>query len=132
VFHTLMATRGTQLSPDHLRALNSITLVYQGTDAASVKVRNAWKSYLHNLSADLSQANEQQQTVHFDKRAELFVDMLAAMADERKFTYDRVSLITDAYHPHGVGMAELEVNAIRKHILELLEGKAKLGVRVEN
>jgi hypothetical protein len=132
VFHTLMATRGTMLSPDHLRALNSISLVYQGNDEASTRVRNAWKSYLHNLSVDVSQATEQQQTVHFDKRAELFVDLLAAMADERKFIYDRVSLMTEAYHPHGVGMAEVEANAVRRHTLELLEGKRALKVRVED
>lgn len=132
VFHTLMATRGTLLSPDHLRALNSITLVFQGKDKASTDVRNAWKEYLHNLSEDLSQASENQKEVHFVRRKELFIDLLAAMADERKFIYDRVSLMTEAYHPHGVGIAELELDAIRKELLALLEGRKALGVRVES
>ncbi|WP_267105202.1 DUF6680 family protein [Xanthomonas sacchari] len=132
VFHTLMATRGTMLSPDHLRALNSITLVFQGEDDASKKVRSAWRAYFHNLREDISQASENQREVHFSRRKELFIDLLASMADERKFSYDRVSLMTEAYHPHGVEMAETEANAIRKELLALLEGKRKLSVRVES
>lgn len=132
VFHTLMATRATKLSPEHLRALNSISLAFQGDDNASKKVRDAWKAYLHNLSADLAGAENSQLTVHFDRRDELFVDLLAVMADERKFTYDRISLKTDAYHPHGAGMAELEAEEIRKLLLALLKGDKALAVHVKD
>lgn len=130
VFHTLMATRATRLSPEHLRALNSISLAYQGTDEASKKVRNAWKAYLHNLSADLNNHDQGQQQIHFDRRAELFVDLLAAMADERKFEYDRVSLKTDSYHPQGAGMAEMEAEELRRTALALLRNESGLIVKV--
>lgn len=132
VFHTLMATRATALSQDHVRALNSVPLAYQGSDTATTKVRNAWRSYIHNLSVDVRGYDENQLTVHYAKRGDLFVDLLAAMADERKFTYDRVALATEAYHPHGAGMAEYEQELVRKLLLAVLEGKSSLRILVVN
>ena len=49
IFKTLMATRGSKLSIDHVTALNQIDLEFYGNKKFQ-KVVHAWKEYLDQLN----------------------------------------------------------------------------------
>lgn len=131
VFHTLMATRQIRLSYEHLRALNSIVLAFDGKDQKSKNVRTAWKAYHHNLGTPVEGMTETLQEQLWSVREDLFIALLAAIAEERGFEHDKVDLKTSGYHPKGVGEMEEEQNQLRKAAIEVLTGQKSIGVKVK-
>lgn len=74
IFHTLMATRAARAnSVEHVQALNSIDLFFDGRGAKVKAVRNAWGVYLDHLGADLSVMTPDQIKNHNDKSIDLLV-----------------------------------------------------------
>ena len=53
IFKTLMATRGTPVSPTHVQALNMIELEFSIKDPQEKAVLEAWRVYLDHLSVAL-------------------------------------------------------------------------------
>jgi len=66
VFTTLMATRATRLSPEHVQALNMIDLAFYGRKIlnqryqtkAEQSITEAWKKYLDQLATPYDKTNE--------------------------------------------------------------------------
>ena len=50
IFRTLMATRATRLSAEHVQALNGIELTFYGGGKKEKKVLEAWKAYHDHLN----------------------------------------------------------------------------------
>ncbi len=120
IFGILMATRGARLSPQHVQALNSIDVVFYSRSPKDKLVRNAWREYLDSLSgADTS------------RRETLFVSLLEKMAESLGYEFDRTSLKNQAYSPQGHFDLELDATAIRKGLVEMMEGKRALRMAVE-
>src|SRR5690242_7405924 len=69
VFRTLMATRATRVSREHVAALNMIDLEFDEQDDGDKAVRDAWKVYLDHLSNKTEPLNNWVQ-----KGSELFVE----------------------------------------------------------
>jgi hypothetical protein len=53
IFKTLMGTRASRLSADHVQALNTIDIEFHGKDKRSRQVLEAWKAYLNHLNTRL-------------------------------------------------------------------------------
>lgn len=131
VFSTLMTTRGSRLHPDHVRALNTIEMVFYGREVFGFRwqkeseraVVNAWYDYLDDLGVDVAQVDNA-------RRTNLFIALLFTMATDVGLKFDRMQIGKSAYLPTAHGEAELEGLALRKRALELLNGNAALKMEV--
>lgn len=137
VFGQLMATRAARLSPEHVQALNTIDIVFYGTTVLGIRRRSkreqavldAWKEYHDNLSEGADWPEAQQQA-HYAKREELFLNLLYAVAQDVRFSFDRVQLKRGAYSPIAHEEVEYEQRALRKVLLRSLSGEVPLKMEV--
>lgn len=136
VFATLMATRGARLDPEHVRALNMIDLAFYGSKIGGRPFRNAkcqavlnnWREYLDRLSTDISNFEVDQINAFLASNDELFINLLAAIADERGLEFDRVTLKKGSYHPNAMRTSYDEGNALRAKALAVLSGEQPIKV----
>ena len=128
IFRILMATRASYLSPDHVRALNSIDVEFYGNDRESKAVVEAWKVYLNHLNdGNFARAS----TEAWDSKAkDLLVDLLAGMAVCLHYEFDKASINKTSYTPDGYAQMEVDQLAIRKGLVELLLGKSPMPVQI--
>jgi len=97
IFKTLMATRAAQLSRDHVKALNSIDIEFDGKDRKSKDVRDAWKVYCDHLHP--SEIDNINVSTWNDKKIDLLIDLLHKMAVKLRYEFDKVHLRKTAYSP---------------------------------
>jgi hypothetical protein len=132
VFKTLMATRGTQLSPAHVQALNMIDLEFSPKKPKEHSVLDAWKVYLDHLAGaprDFQDPNYQAQLVAWSTRSnDCHVELLYVMSLSLGYDFDKVHLKKGAYTPKGHADIELEQTLLRRGSLDLLYGKRALPV----
>lgn len=126
VFRTLMATRATGLSADHVQALNMIDIEFTGADRASKAVRDRWREYLDHLGTRGSSE------VWHARREDLFVELLHAMGTAVNYEFDKTHIRRSAYFPRGHGELERDQQAIRRAVVDLLEGRRSLPIWVLN
>jgi len=132
IFSTLMATRGSRLAPDHVRALNMIDLAFNGgrssrRKATETDVLDTWRDYLDHLNTVITEANAER---WFEKQRELLVLMLSAMATDLNLRYDRVLLRNGSYLPKGHTDLELDLQKLRHHAIQVLSGQQPLNMNV--
>lgn len=123
IFHTLMANRASRLSPPWVQALNGIETEFYG----QTKVIEAWRVIVDHLySAD---ANDPKKVDQWQADlTEQVNEMLYEMGESLGYHFDRVAIKRNAYYPRGWGEIEVEQHALRKKLLELLDGKRKLPI----
>jgi hypothetical protein len=124
IFHTLMMTRESWLSQEHVRALNSIDIEFHGERKAK-KILEAWRAYLNQLNAPLS-ASEAEALLWNQTRTNRFVTLLGEMAKYFGYDFDETMIRSTSYSPRFYGELEAEGNEIRKLLLQLLRGERAL------
>ena len=135
LFEQLMATRTARVSPEHVRALNMIDLVFYGQRVFGIqrratteqRVLDSWKEYLDHLNNRADDANLGQWVAKGD---ELFTNLLYSMAEDIGLRFDRVQLKRGAYSPIAHGQLEEEQNELRQATLSLVTGKHALKMNV--
>ena len=135
VFHTLMATRATRLSPDHVAALNMIDIEFYGKKrfgvrvqtAGEKKVTNAWKIYNDHLG---NKASEDRLDSWVEKSDELFTALLYSMSRFLGYDFDEVQLKRDCYRPIAHGDIENEQHKLRQGLVAVLDGKKSIPMAV--
>lgn len=130
IFSTLMATRMERLSVAHVQALNGIDLAFYGRRFIGRRkteqdVLDAWKEYLHLLSKPVDQNPNWAQDGD-----RLFVDLLAKIATNVNFRFDRVQLETGAYSPKAHGAIETAQIELLTSAAHVFAGKKALNMRV--
>ncbi len=125
-FKTLMMTRGTGLSPDHVQALNMIDVEFYGKR----KVIAAWKVYLDHLVNN--QPGDNDWPRWNDRRDELLTDLLSEMGLSLGYKFSKVDIRRAIYNPKGHYEIENELNVIRKGLVEVLTGKTPLPMDVRH
>lgn len=125
VFRTLMTTRATRLSGDHVQALNMIDLEFAGDDRHDRAIREAWKAYLDHLND-----RDTDGQVWAARRDELFFEMLMQMAKTLGYSIDKTDLRRLTYFPRGHGQLEEDQYRIRKGILAIVEGRSAVPIVV--
>lgn len=126
IFRTLMATRTTELSLDHVQALNMIDIEFYNGGQKSKGILQAWRCYLDHLNDMQSYTPE----TWSEKRTELFIDLLHKMALYFNYGFDTVHLKRTSYFPRGHGEVEKDQYEIRKALVSLLKGEASLPIKV--
>lgn len=92
---------------------------------------DAWREYLDYLGTDYSKVADSQWSVLAQTRDDLFVKLLAAIADERGFQFDNVDLKKGGYHPNAMIDSEEAGRGIISNALEVLSGRAAIRVQVD-
>jgi len=124
VFKTLMSYRATRLAPVFVQALNLIDVEFDGDNGKEKNVRNAWKELLDLL-------NNYRTTPNAEERSrELTADLLQAMGICLGYDFDRVQVKKGAYYPEGLVNTEQEQHAVRRGILDVLQGKRRIPIGV--
>ena len=121
VFRTLMGTRKSQLSPEHIGALNLIEIDFHG----ETKVINAWKQYFQNLSTTPDTRNPEQ---FFRTRQGLFVKLLSEMSKPLKIEIEQLDMFEGGYFPQASADLEAQQAAIRKLFTEISAGTRGLPI----
>jgi len=126
VFKTLMTYRAAPLNINFVQALNLIDVEFVGSDEKEKAVRDAWKELLDHFNSYEAVANP------VEKSIELTATLLAAMGKCLGYDFDRVHLKKGGYYPAAAYNVEQEQHALRKQVLELLDGTGtrKLPVAV--
>jgi len=134
LFHTLMSTRATRISNEHVTALNMIDIEFYGRKVLGTKfqtpkeksVTNAWKNYNDQL-------NSRYEPEHFSAWLErgniLFTTLLYKMSNALGYEFDEVQLKRDCYRPIGHEHLEEDHHNIRKALLEVLNGTRPLPIK---
>ncbi len=127
VFKTLMATRAYTLSTAHVEALNRIDLEFSSKRPLEKAVLDQWLQYLDHLG---NQALTGQAWA--DKRVDLLVDLLFAMAKALGYEFNKTQIKNGTYSPTAHGRVESEQENLRRLTLELLESKRSIPIYVTN
>jgi hypothetical protein len=127
VFKTLMAFRATPLSPHFVQALNLIDVEFDAKTEKEKAVITAWKVLLDHfgeLRAPTLPANANEKT------ATLTTNLLLAMGKCLGYDFDEVQIKKGAYYPMGLGHVEEEQHAVRRGILDVLQGRRRIPVGI--
>ena len=127
IFKTLMATRAYAVSWDHVQALNRIDLEFDKNNKKEKEVIEAWKGYL-DLLGDQDLPREQWGT----RRVDLLVELLHKMAIVLEYDFDKTHIKNSSYSPLAHGDLETEQIALRKGLIEVLDGKRVIPMYVTN
>ena len=133
-FKRLMATRGTTLSPGHVEALNTIDLEFNGKGKKDEQVRRRWKEYLDHLGS-LSHDPEQKKNqidAWNERNNDLLAELLHHMGLAVGYDFDKVHIRRGSYSPIGHANFDIETQAIRQGLIQVLEGKRTLPMDVRS
>lgn len=138
IFKTLMSTRATPLSQEHIKALNMIDIEFYGCTSFILKERHqnkleksvtiAWDTYNQYLNSSNSD-NEQWEI----KRVKLFTELLYAISKTLNYDFDKLQLQPQyCYRPLAHGEIEKrQINTLIS-IEEILSGNGSIPIRITN
>lgn len=126
IFRVLMATRAVQLSPGHVEALNAVPVEFYGTKGKLREINDAWKLFLDHHQPDVP-VND----AWWQKRLDLFLDLLHLISQFLGYGFSRAQLARDIYSPKAHGELESEQTLIRRGVAKLFSGEALLPMAVK-
>lgn len=124
IFKTLMSYRVTRLAPAFVQALNLIDVEFTANTEEEKAVRIAWKE-LNDVYA-----NYRNTTNAEDRVTELVAVLLSAMGKVLGYDFDKVYLKKGGYYPEGLFNVEQEQHALRRMLLEVMDGTGRRKVPV--
>jgi hypothetical protein len=126
VFNTLMSLRAQPLTPDYVRALNHIDVVFYKNG----KVRQRWKALLeHFYSEAYNREVVEQATI--DRGRDLAAELMAEMAKVLGYQYDHTHIKENAYIPKLFVFYETQGLQLLVKGAAVLEGKSSIRVKLE-
>jgi len=112
IFLTLMSTRATPLSAEHVNALNSIHVIFNRRK--DQKVREAWRNFLSQLNLDANQLGWQERV------NDLRVDLLREIGRLVGFNFTTDSLKREIYYPRLFSDMDADNLKLRQRLLKVL------------
>ena len=125
LFKTLMSTRATRVSIEHVQSLNMVDIEFN--EKGYERVITAWRNYHDHLSNGDSKS-----TSWMDRNDDLFIELLFEMGTSLKYKFDKVMLRRTAYSPIAHGDMELEQQVIRRGLANVLSGNASFPIFFTN
>ena len=115
IYRTLMATRKSAISQEHVEAINLI---------------EAWTTYLNHLNhGHPGQGSTAEQDKAFeDKRGELLAILLVKIAAQLGITKGEIEILHGGYAPQGWLLRDTRANQIQDYLLRLSEGRAVVPI----
>ncbi len=131
VFKTLMSYRATRINPNFVQALNLIDVEFVADEEKPI--RDAWKEladHFEDLGRSAAQ-NQQEMKARAEKGDDLLAELLLKMGHNLGYKFlDKVYVKKSCYYPMGLSTMEDEQHAVRKAVLKVLSGEAKLPIAV--
>lgn len=122
IFKTLMTYRVTPLNANFVQALNLIDVEFIADNDNERAVRDAWKELLDHFNSYNEATNP------LEKSRELTAVLLSAIGKSLGYKFDKVYLKKGAYYPAFAVNVEQEQHALRRSLLDVLEGKRRIPV----
>jgi hypothetical protein len=119
-----MMYRVTPLVPGFVQSLNLVDLEFDGDNDDEKAVRDKWKILLDHFNNYTASADP------VEKARQLTIELLKAMSKYFHYDFDEVYLRRGAYYPKFFSDVEEEQHALRRKLLELLDGNRRLPVGV--
>jgi hypothetical protein len=134
VFKRLMTTRGATVSPGHVEALNAIDLEFNGRGRKDEQVRRRWREYLDQLGSLSNEPEQQQRQLETwaQRNQEHLANLLHDMGIAVGYDFDLVQIRRGIYTPRGHTTFELETQAIRRLVIDLLAGNRALPMDIRS
>jgi hypothetical protein len=143
IFRTLMRTRRTTLSLDHIGALNLIEIEY----AKDTSVLTAWRALFTHLNTEpprksserTEELYDQQEKTNrdnayalrvFSERQTLLAKLLHSMSRVLGFKQEQLEIFEGGYTPQGWVNLETDQEIIRRYVIDMYNGKRVLPVGV--
>jgi hypothetical protein len=134
LFHTLMSTRATRVSNEHVTALNMIDIEFYGRKIIGYRfqtskeksITNAWKNYNDHLSTPCP---PDQIPTWSNRSEQLFLKLLYQMSNSLGYDFDEVQLKRDCYRPRAHGNLEEDQYKLRLALLEVMNGKRPIPIK---
>ena len=123
VFRTLMATRRSYLSLEHISALNQVELEFQ----KDREVMNAYRRYMGHLST-LFDPKDNDRIAR--ERQSLRTKILSEMAKSLGIHVEQLDIFEGGYVPQGHVDIEREQATIRRLLTEIADGKRSLPIEI--
>lgn len=122
VLMSLMRTRGARLSGEHVGALNIIQLEFHGREP----ILAAYQRYIEHLGMPLPSVAEQHG--FFIQREDRFLELIASIAHDLNYRFDKRNLERLSYVPQAWGDDESLQRANMLLLRQLLAGDRPLHV----
>lgn len=130
IFKTLMATRASVLSQEHIKALNMIDIEFYG-DKKYRRVREMWRAYLHIRIQ--SPATTEVEQIQFNKDCEAtLTELLVAMGEALEYDFDSTHIRQIVYKPQGHVTEENYQMFMRAQLVKLFSGELSLPMDVKS
>ena len=128
VFNTLMGLRAAMHSPEFVKALNFIDVVFH----KNAVIRTKWKNLLNYFYSDAYKPQNYTALAH-EKTKDLVAELLSEIGKELGYKFDYTHIKDSACYPTLFGMADEESMKLRQRLIAALEGSGTLSVKlVEN
>lgn len=127
VYRTLMATRRSAISQDHVSAINLVEVEFHGVKP----VIEAWSAYLTHLNTPTpSGATNDQLAAWNDRRAELLALLLVKIAAHLGISKGEIEILHGGYAPQAWLTREQRADSIQDFAVRLSQGQAILPITV--
>ena len=124
-----MATRAANLSPEHVRALNMISIEFPKESYPTVL--DAWKVYFDHLNSFPTDKPELQINWRKDTGTHL-CQLLKQMGDALGYDFDVVDINKGIYSPLAYANVELEQQQFRQGVIDFLQGDSAVKMEITN
>jgi hypothetical protein len=125
VFNSLMSYRAAILNPLFVQAFNLVDVVFHKND----EVRRKRKEFQDFVNAAMGRDLT---SLEVDKLKDLVAEMLAKMGSELGYSFDHTEIKNTGYYPKAFERLDTAAFMLREKGLEVLEGKANIGVVIRD
>lgn len=119
VFRSLMATRRTALAADRVAALNMVEIEFHGVEPIQAAYREVMKHANHPKPLPANWG---------DQHAKLVTKLLSEMARLLGYKLQQLDVLDGGYYPEGLADMEAEQQAVRRALIQVLNGNRPLLV----
>jgi hypothetical protein len=126
VYRVLMATRRSNVSRDHVAAINLVEVEFHGVKP----VIEAWSGYLTHLNTKAESEKEEHGKIWNDRRSELLAILLVRIAAHLGITKGEIEILHGGYAPQAWAIREIRLDSVQDYAIRLSEGKAVLPLSV--
>ena len=135
IFYTLMGTRATRLSPEHIQALNTIELEFGHGWFGGAKekaVIAAWRIYLDRLNDRVNETDQVALAAWGNRHEDAFVELMYAMSQALGYNFDKVQLRRGIYYPRSQAENEAAFRAIQQGLVKVLGGEQAIAMDIHS
>ena len=126
IFRTLMRTRGIQLHPDHVGALNLLGVEFRNHR----DVMKAWKAYRTKLREEMPPIEQKNRyDVFVEDRDALLAELIDEIAKVLGIKIKQLDIFKGHYLPLGWAEAEWEQTLARRGLIDVLYGKRAISIQ---